>query len=155
MNKKLKRLALPLLSAAALFLAVAAGSVMLPLSTVLDTLKALICGNELPQSGAIIAHVRLPRIINVFLTGAALSLSGAAMQGLLKNPLADGSTLGVSTGASLLGLEALVEKAEAEAKEQYGLMKKRIQYMYEQGSQSFLELLLESESLADMMNRAD
>ncbi len=46
-------------------------------------------------------------------------------------------------------------EAEAEAEEQYGLMKKRIQYMYEQGSQSFLELLLESESLADMMNRAD
>ena len=94
-------LVLILLSAAALFLAVAAGSVMLPLSTVLDTLKALISGNELPQSGAIIAHVRLPRVINVFFTGAALSLSGAAMQGLLKNPLADGSTLGVASGASL------------------------------------------------------
>ena len=37
----------------------------------------------------------------VALTGAALSLAGAAMQGLLKNPLADGSTLGVSSGASL------------------------------------------------------
>lgn len=35
------------------------------------------------------------------MTGAALSLAGAAMQGLLKNPLADGSTLGVSSGAAL------------------------------------------------------
>lgn len=46
-------------------------------------------------------------------------------------------------------------EAEAEAEEQYSLMKKRIQYMYEQGNQSFLELLLESETLADMMNRAE
>jgi len=37
----------------------------------------------------------------VALTGAALSLCGGAMQGLLRNPLADGSTLGVSSGASL------------------------------------------------------
>lgn len=48
-----------------------------------------------------------------------------------------------------------LEEAEAEAEEQYGLMKKRIQYMYEQGSQSVLELLLESESVAEMMNRAE
>jgi iron complex transport system permease protein len=45
--------------------------------------------------------VRLPRVLCVALSGAALSLCGAAMQGLLRNPLADGSTLGVSSGASL------------------------------------------------------
>ena len=50
---------------------------------------------------SIIRSVRLPRVICVAEVGAALSLCGAAMQGLLKNPLADGSTLGVSTGASL------------------------------------------------------
>ncbi|MFR6376410.1 MAG: FecCD family ABC transporter permease [Oscillospiraceae bacterium] len=49
----------------------------------------------------IIANVRLPRVLCVALTGASLSVCGAAMQGLLKNPLADGSTLGVSSGASL------------------------------------------------------
>ncbi|MPN06759.1 Hemin transport system permease protein HmuU [bioreactor metagenome] len=49
----------------------------------------------------IILSVRLPRVICVALTGAALSLCGGAMQGLLKNPLADGSTLGVASGASL------------------------------------------------------
>ena len=48
-----------------------------------------------------IMPIRLPRVLCVALTGAALSLAGAAMQGLLKNPLADGSTLGVSSGASL------------------------------------------------------
>jgi iron complex transport system permease protein len=54
---------------------------------------------EGPQS--IIAFVRLPRVLCVALVGAALSLCGGAMQGLLRNPLADGSTLGVSSGASL------------------------------------------------------
>jgi iron complex transport system permease protein len=55
--------------------------------------------NALAES--VILSVRLPRVICVALTGAALALSGAAMQGLLKNPLADGSTLGVSSGAAL------------------------------------------------------
>lgn len=50
---------------------------------------------------SIIISVRLPRVLCVALTGASLSLCGAAMQGVLRNPLADGSTLGVSSGASL------------------------------------------------------
>ncbi len=49
----------------------------------------------------ILFSVRLPRVLNVALTGAALSVCGCAMQGLLRNPLADGSTLGVASGASL------------------------------------------------------
>ena len=49
----------------------------------------------------IILNVRLPRVFCVALSGAALSICGAAMQGLLRNPLADGSTMGVSSGASL------------------------------------------------------
>ena len=58
-----------------------------------------------PQTDAlaasIILDVRMPRVLCVSLCGAALSLCGAAMQGLLKNPLADGSTMGVSSGAAL------------------------------------------------------
>ncbi|MBQ1490339.1 MAG: iron chelate uptake ABC transporter family permease subunit, partial [Blautia sp.] len=46
--------------------------------------------------------------ICVALSGASLSVAGAAMQGLLKNPLADGSTLGVSSGASLGAALAIV-----------------------------------------------
>ena len=52
--------------------------------------------------------VRLPRVLCVALTGASLSLCGAAMQGLLRNPLADGSTLGVSSGASLGAILAIL-----------------------------------------------
>jgi iron complex transport system permease protein len=50
---------------------------------------------------SVIVPIRLPRVLCVALVGASLSLAGASMQGLLKNPLADGSTIGVSSGASL------------------------------------------------------
>lgn len=62
-----------------------------------------VCGENATGgvSGSIIVSVRLPRVICVALSGAGLSLCGGAMQGLLRNPLADGSTLGVSAGASL------------------------------------------------------
>ena len=55
----------------------------------------------------IILNVRLPRVLCVALSGAALSLCGAAMQGLLRNPLADGSTMGVSSGAALGAVTAM------------------------------------------------
>ena len=64
----------------------------------------LCLGIPIPEtiaSPSIILSVRLPRVICVALTGASLSLCGGAMQGLLRNPLADGSTLGVSSGAAL------------------------------------------------------
>lgn len=48
----------------------------------------------------ILWNVRLPRIVTALLSGAALGLSGAVFQGLLRNPLADPYTLGVSTGAA-------------------------------------------------------
>ncbi len=50
---------------------------------------------------AIIWEIRLPRVILAFLVGASLSLAGAAFQGLLRNPLVDPYTIGVSSGASL------------------------------------------------------
>jgi iron complex transport system permease protein len=49
----------------------------------------------------IIVELRLPRTILAILVGAALGLSGAAMQGYLRNPLADPGLFGVSSGAAL------------------------------------------------------
>jgi len=79
------------------------GSVSLPLKETLTVIWNAIFHLPMPEgiSVPIILSVRLPRVLCVALTGAALSLCGGAMQGLLKNPLADGSTLGVSSGASL------------------------------------------------------
>ncbi|MFC0522731.1 FecCD family ABC transporter permease [Pontibacillus salicampi] len=50
---------------------------------------------------SIVLQIRLPRVLLAALVGGALSISGAAFQGLLKNPLADPYTLGVSSGASV------------------------------------------------------
>ena len=82
---------------------VCVGSVNIPISETVSVIWKAIVREPLPESSAvsIILSVRLPRVLCVALTGAALSLCGVAMQGLLKNPLADGSTLGVSSGASL------------------------------------------------------
>jgi iron complex transport system permease protein len=88
-----------------LVVCVSLGSVPIPL---LDTCRVFYNviigrgGNDLPQRlTSILIDVRLPRVLTVAFVGAALSVCGACMQGLLRNPLADGSTLGVSAGASL------------------------------------------------------
>lgn len=92
---------------------VCVGSVNIPIldtaKVLLDGIVSLVTGNELSRGGsyAIILLSRLPRVLCVALTGASLSLCGAAMQGLLRNPLADGSTLGVSSGASLGAVTAI------------------------------------------------
>lgn len=97
------------LLAATMLLCICLGSVPIPLRDTALALWNSLWGLEIPAgiSKAIILSVRLPRVLCVALTGAALSLCGAAMQGLLKNPLADGSTLGVSSGASLGAVTSL------------------------------------------------
>ena len=61
-------------------------------------------------SGSIILfEVRLPRALLALLTGASLALSGAALQGLLRNPLASPDILGVSQAAGLCAVLVLVD----------------------------------------------
>jgi iron complex transport system permease protein len=55
-----------------------------------------------PQSSEqIVMKVRLPRVVLALLVGASIGLAGAAFQGVLRNPLADPYTLGVSSGSSV------------------------------------------------------
>jgi len=49
----------------------------------------------------VLVHIRMPRTILAVLVGAGLSVSGALMQGLFRNPLADPGLVGVSSGAAL------------------------------------------------------
>lgn len=78
------------------------GSVPLPLGETLGILRDALGGSGAADyRSAIVLTLRLPRALCAALVGAALSLCGAVMQGLLRNPLADGSTLGVTSGASL------------------------------------------------------
>ncbi|MDF2557490.1 MAG: iron transporter permease [Bacillales bacterium] len=62
-----------------------------------------ISGNNMGTStfDAIIWDIRLPRVLLAFFVGASLALSGAALQGLFRNPLVEPYTIGVSSGASL------------------------------------------------------
>ena len=78
---------------------VSVGSQNIPLRDVWNTVFGLPVSRATWAS--IIRWTRLPRVLCAGIMGASLSLCGAAMQGLLRNPLADGSTLGISSGASL------------------------------------------------------
>lgn len=53
------------------------------------------------QSQLIIRTIRLPRVLGAFLVGSCFALSGALMQGVTRNPLADSGLLGINAGASL------------------------------------------------------
>jgi iron complex transport system permease protein len=85
---------------------VALGAVFIPPGTVLRILASgltwLHVNSAWPTSfTAIITAVRLPHTVLVVLTGAALGSSGAAYQGLFRNPLADPYLIGVASGAGL------------------------------------------------------
>ena len=87
------------------FACVCLGSVRIPLGAtvrvILDALRGVPSEATDSLARSVIVPIRLPRVLCVALVGASLSIAGASMQGLLKNPLADGSTIGVSSGASL------------------------------------------------------
>jgi iron complex transport system permease protein len=57
---------------------------------------------------SVLAAIRMPRVIMAILIGASLAISGAAMQGLFRNPLADPSLIGISSGASFAAVAAIV-----------------------------------------------
>ncbi len=57
--------------------------------------------NDMLRGQAIVVDIRLPRVLLAILVGMSLGMSGAALQGLLRNPLADPGLLGVSSSASL------------------------------------------------------
>jgi iron complex transport system permease protein len=90
----------------AFVLSVALGAVTIPPGSALRILLSKISGLESAASWpgyfeTIIWDLRLPHAILVGLTGAALAGSGAAFQGLFRNPLADPYLIGVASGAGL------------------------------------------------------
>ncbi|MBX3483130.1 iron ABC transporter permease [Phenylobacterium sp.] len=96
----MRPLALNLLLLAAVLLLMAAG---LALGEVTLSAAQIAQGFADPASAPheILFDIRLPRTVAALVVGAALGLAGAVMQGLLRNPLADPSVLGVSGGAGL------------------------------------------------------
>ncbi len=95
---------LGLLTILSLGLALSLGSVGLTPS---DLLKA-IEGDSNTLASQIVLDLRLPRAVNGFAVGGLLALAGALMQVLLRNPLADPYILGVSGGAAVFTLLAIL-----------------------------------------------
>lgn len=60
------------------------------------------------QQEAVLFGLRLPRVVLAVLVGASLAISGAAMQGLFRNPLAEPGLIGISSGASLFAVLVIV-----------------------------------------------
>ncbi len=74
---------------------------------VLDLGQVLLGGGD-PQARLILLDIRAPRVVAALLIGAALGVSGGLFQALLRNPLAEPYLLGVSSGAALGAVLALV-----------------------------------------------
>ncbi len=66
-----------------------------------EALRAVVGSSSTTQIDTILFDIRLPRILLAIFVGAVLATTGAVMQGLFRNPLADPSLIGVSSGASV------------------------------------------------------
>ncbi|WP_431023711.1 FecCD family ABC transporter permease [Halomonas sp. H5] len=95
---------LALAALAALILSVALGSVTLAPGEILAVLR----GQGSPLAQTLILELRLPRSLSAFAVGGLLAVAGALMQVLLRNPLADPYVLGLSGGASVGALAAML-----------------------------------------------
>lgn len=84
-------------------LAIAYGAVSLPVAQVLDALR----GEGATSTIAIVRDLRMPRVLLAALVGAGLAMSGGALQGTLRNPLAEPYLLGVSGGAAVGAVMAM------------------------------------------------
>lgn len=95
---------LAVLAAASIAVAVSLGST--PIHP-LDVLRAL-RGADAGLAADIVRELRLPRALNAFATGGLLGVAGVLMQVLVRNPLADPYVLGVSGGAAVGALGAIL-----------------------------------------------
>ncbi len=96
-----------------MILAVSLGAAAIPLSKTWTILFHYLFLPSSPGAAAtsdssIILDLRLPRVISGMLVGAALSISGAVLQALLRNPLADPFVLGISSGAAVGAVLAIL-----------------------------------------------
>jgi len=83
------------------------GRYKIPLNQIIDILRSWITGKTDFKNNplqVVVLLVRGPRILLCMLVGAALSVSGAAYQGLFKNPMVSPDILGVSAGAGSVRL---------------------------------------------------
>jgi iron complex transport system permease protein len=103
-----RRVYVPLLAAvalcAAIIISVGVGPVYIGPGRVVEALL----GNATGTSGIIVNEVRLPRVLVGAMVGAMLATSGAILQGVTRNPLADPHIFGISGGAGLVAVAGIV-----------------------------------------------
>ena len=84
------------------------GNIVGTMSITVRQVLSAIFGDHSTTAGMVVWNIRLPRMILAGLVGINLALSGAILQGVMKNPLADPSIIGISSGAGLFGIFILV-----------------------------------------------
>jgi len=94
---------------------VAFGAVRLPMADVIAAIARALRGGGLGLADTLVVQVRLPRVLLAALVGASLAGAGALYQALFRNPLADPYILGISSGAGLGAMVAIVATAGASA----------------------------------------
>lgn len=94
--KRLFILLLLILALITALLAICAGSAGITLTDVVLTLL----GHGSTEASTVIFNIRMPRVTTAIVAGCGLATVGCAMQSILKNPLADASTLGIAQGAA-------------------------------------------------------
>jgi len=102
-------LALAVLALASVLLALTAGSIRIPMREVLSVLF----DGSASVHGEVVRSLRLPRALAGFACGGLLALAGALLQVLLRNPLADPYVLGISGGAGVGAILAILLGAGA------------------------------------------
>ncbi len=101
-----KLVGLALIVAFCLLLGLSAGAVPIPLQAVWEGLW-----HGSSDSSAIVRDLRAPRVALAFLVGGSLGICGAALQAMIRNPLAEPYLLGLSSGAGLGAVIAIATRA--------------------------------------------
>ncbi len=99
------------LAIGAFVISIGLGRYFVPPDRVLGILASRILPIEpfwAPKEEAIVLLIRFPRIVAALITGAGLSVAGAALQGMFRNPLVGPQIIGVSTGAGFGGALAIM-----------------------------------------------
>jgi iron complex transport system permease protein len=100
-----------LLLAVLAVISLGSGAVKITPARVLEVLRGWITGDPdvmASREALVIVSIRVPRLLLGAMIGAALAVSGALMQGLFRNPLADPGLVGVSSGAALAAAFTIV-----------------------------------------------
>ncbi|XOV78327.1 MAG: FecCD family ABC transporter permease [Aestuariibacter sp.] len=95
-------------SLALFFVAMSSGHVSADISDMIALLFHRHAGESQPLEHYVLWQLRLPRIVMAMVIGALLGMSGCALQGMVRNPLADPGIIGISSGAAVFAAAVII-----------------------------------------------